>query len=131
MQKDEEPNAEPEHLILVFDQPKACELYYACCAIVDRHNRCRQADLQLEKKLVTKDWSKRLNISLLSICIVDTWFAYSSILETHENQNDFYEYLAEELIESIYDDNRSVNRTLGDPRRRLNIDLELSPLIKK
>ena len=69
-------------------------------------------------------------MSLLSICIVDTWFAYSSILETHENQNDFYEYLAEELIESIYDDNRSVNRTLGDPRRRLNIDLELSPLVK-
>ena len=129
-QEDEEPNAEPERLTLVIDQPKACELYYACCAMVDRHNRCRQADLKLERKLVTKDWSKRLNMSLLSICIVDTWFAYSSILETHENQNDFYEYLAEELIENIYDDNRSVNRTLGDPRRRLNIDLELSPRTK-
>ena len=48
-QEDEEPNAEPELLTLAIDQPKACELYYSCCAMVDRHNRCRQADLQLEK----------------------------------------------------------------------------------
>ena len=62
-------------------------------------------------------------MSLLSMCIVDTWFANSDILETHENQNDLYGYLAEELIDNTYDDNRSVNRTVGDPRRRLNIDL--------
>ena len=71
-QEDVDPNAEPELLTLVIDQSKTCELYYACCIMVDRHNRCRQADLQLEKKLVTKDWSKILNMSLLSICIVDT-----------------------------------------------------------
>ena len=94
-QEDEEPNAEPERLTLVIDQPKACELYYACCAMVDR-----QADLKLERKLVTKDWSKRLNISLLSICIVDTWFAYSGFLESHENQNDLYGYFAEEFVDN-------------------------------
>ena len=48
-QEDEDPNAEPEHLTLVIDQQNACELYYACWAMVNRHNRCRQADLQLEK----------------------------------------------------------------------------------
>ena len=31
-QEDEESNAEPERLTLVIDQPKAHELYYACCA---------------------------------------------------------------------------------------------------
>ena len=50
-QEDEESNAEPERLTLVIDQPKACELYYACCTMVDRHNRCRQATLQLEKTI--------------------------------------------------------------------------------
>ena len=54
-QEDEEPNAEPELLTLVIDQPKSCELYYACCEMVDRHNCCRQADLKLERKMVTKD----------------------------------------------------------------------------
>jgi len=44
-QEDEEPNSEPELLTLVIDQPKACELYYACYVMVDRYNRCRQADL--------------------------------------------------------------------------------------
>ena len=80
--------------------------------------------------MVTKDWSKRLNITLLSMCIVDTWFAYSGVLESHENQNDFYGHLAEELIDNSYDDNRGVNWPVCETRRKLNIDLELSPLIK-
>ena len=33
-QKNEELNAKPEQLTLVIDQPKACELYYACCVMV-------------------------------------------------------------------------------------------------
>ena len=48
-QEEEETNAESELLTLVIDQPKVCELYYACCTMVDWHNRCRQADIQLEK----------------------------------------------------------------------------------
>ena len=79
-QEDEEDNAEPNNITLIIEQPKACELYYSYCAMVDRHNRCRQKDLSLERKLVTKYWSKRINISLLSICVVDTWLAYSGIL---------------------------------------------------
>ena len=31
--------AELESLTMVIDQPKAYELYYTCCAMVDRHNR--------------------------------------------------------------------------------------------
>ena len=69
-------------------------------------------------------------MSLLSICIVDTWFAYSGILETHECQNNFYGYLAEEIVDNRYDYNRRINRSVGDPRRRIINDLELSPLIK-
>ena len=38
-QEDEEPNAESELLTLIIDQPKVCELYYTCCAMVNRHNR--------------------------------------------------------------------------------------------
>ena len=40
-QKSEELNAEPDNITLIIDQPKTCELYYNCCAMVDRHNRCR------------------------------------------------------------------------------------------
>ena len=45
---------------------------YAAASMIDRHNRCRQKDLQLEKKLLVSDQSTRLNTSLLAICIVDS-----------------------------------------------------------
>jgi Transposase IS4 len=48
------------------------ELYYECCAMVDRHNRCLQDDLMLERKFVTMDWSVRVGHSLLGMIIVDS-----------------------------------------------------------
>ena len=55
-QVNEEENAEPEHVDLEVRQPKASELYYSACAMIDIHNRCRQDDFDLEKKLGTQDW---------------------------------------------------------------------------
>ena len=103
-QESEEINAEPESLNLFINQPKACELHYTCCTMVDRYNRCTQANLKLEIKLVTQDWVKRINISLFSICIVDTRLVYSGILGSiYECQNEFYGYLVQELIDNTYD----------------------------
>ena len=79
-QESEKINTEQESLNLFINQPKACELYYTCCAMVDRYNRCTHANLKLEIKLVTQDWVKRINVFLFSICIVDTWLVYSGIL---------------------------------------------------
>ena len=126
-QVSEEDNAEPEHVDLEVRQPKASELYYSACAMVDRHNRCRQDDLDLEKKLGTQDWSKRFNMSLLGICIVDTWLAYSQVTQNkHEIQSEFYSFLAEELI-----DNRVDEGVRGRVRRRHTQDTfdEASPVI--
>ena len=81
---------------------------------------------------MTRDWSKRINISLLSICIVDTWLAYTEILqEETECQNDFYSYLAEELIDYRYDEmGGSIGRLRSEvsPSRRLINDLGTSSL---
>ena len=53
--------------------PKVCETHYDTCSQIDGHNRCRQDDLGLEKKFEVKDWSTRVNTSLLAMCIVDAW----------------------------------------------------------
>ena len=108
-QESEDINAEPESITLVIDQPKSCELYYTCYDMVDRHSRCRQADLKVERKLVTQDWVKRINSSLLLVCIVDSWLAYSEILGSIY-QNKVYGYLAEELIGNTYDDKSGRSR---------------------
>ena len=42
-------------------------------------------------------------MSLLGICIVDAWFAYSQATGSQYTQNDFYMDLAEELIDNNYD----------------------------
>ncbi len=58
--------------IVTVRQPQVCETYFSACAQVDRHNRCRQDDLNLEKKVGTHHWSFRARMSLLGICIVDS-----------------------------------------------------------
>jgi hypothetical protein len=41
----EDPNADAELVHLTIAQPQACEVYYNACGMIDRHNRCRQDDL--------------------------------------------------------------------------------------
>lgn len=103
-QVDVEDNAPPTRVQLTIPQPKAAELYYSACGMIDRHNRCRQDDLSIEKKLGTLDWSMRVNLSLLGMCIVDAWYAWNLCTgNTTEKQKEFYSGLAEELIDNRYD----------------------------
>ena len=83
-----------------FTQPKAVELYYSVCSKIDEHNRRRQDDLNIEKKLQTKSWAFRVNSTLLSMIVVDSWLVYDGCLGTvtHLAQKEFYEALATELI---------------------------------
>jgi hypothetical protein len=40
---------------LVAPQPQVAEVYYTTYAQMDRHNRCRQANLGLKRKVGTRD----------------------------------------------------------------------------
>jgi hypothetical protein len=102
-QVSEIPDAAPARVELNIPQSQAAELYYSACGMIDRHNRCRQDDLQLERKLGTIDWSMRVNTTLLGMCIVDAWYAYSQCTSTKEKQKRFYSLLAQELIDNKYD----------------------------
>ena len=69
----------PETVELTIAQPKATEVYYETCSAIDRHNRSRHDNLSLEKKFETKDWSMRVNLSILGMIIVDTANAYRKL----------------------------------------------------
>jgi hypothetical protein len=86
-------------------QPLVAELYYDCCAMIDRHNRCRQADLMLERKFFTLDWSVRVGHSLLGMFIVDSWLLYVGARGKLRsiNQRELYETLCLELIDTNFD----------------------------
>ena len=115
-QVDETENAEPEKVDLSVPQPKVCEIYYKVCGKVDRHNRSRQDNLMLERKLGTQKWYMRVGMSLLGICLVDAWMAYSQLIDGNtEKQSTFYSGLAEELIDNRYDSTSTRRRaTSGD-----------------
>ena len=111
--EDVETNNPPERVEFVIPQPKAAEMYYAACASIDRHNRCRQDSLQLERKIGTLNFDMRVNSTLLGMMIVDTWLVYSKATGTTELEKDFYTKLSEELIDNNYD-------TIGMRARRRN-----------
>ena len=70
------PDAPPERIKLKILKLKAADIYDSTCALIDQHNRARQYDLMLDRKLGTHDWLKPLNLSLLEMCIVDAWLAF-------------------------------------------------------
>jgi hypothetical protein len=87
---------------LVVPQPKAVEDYYASCGKIDRHNHHRMKTLCLERKLGTKEWLTRVNMSVVGMIVVDAWLAFSGCMQTKEVHKDFYASLAEELIDDLY-----------------------------
>jgi len=92
-------------MALTVPQPQVAETYYRCCSQLYRHNRCRHDALQLEHQLVTHDWSMRVTVSFLGIWIVDSWLLYSGARGAAAglNQNEFYDDLAEQLIENTFE----------------------------
>ena len=85
--------------------PDVCEKYYDTCPKIDIHNRCLQDDLKLEKKFVVKNWSTRVNTTILEICILDAWKLYMGSRggKRHMSPNEFYCQLSDELINNSED----------------------------
>ena len=85
--------------------PEVVETYYSAASRIDRHNRCRQDDLNLENPVEVREWSFRVNCTLLSVCIVDSWHLYKCEREGRSNMkpHEYYGTLAEELIDNSFD----------------------------
>jgi hypothetical protein len=112
----DDPEADPSRFELTIAQPKVAEVYYSACAKIDQHNRDCQDTLMLERKLVTNDWSTRVNLSILAVILVDSWRVYSKMTFPAEFtglkkiQKDFHGHLAAELIDNNYDQVRGRTR---------------------
>jgi hypothetical protein len=124
IQQDQES---PTKVVLTIPQPKAAETYYSVCAAIDKHNRDRQDNLMIERKLKTHDWSTRVNLSLFAVNVVDSWKVYSKISFTAEensgeSQKEFYAHLAAEMIDNNYD-------SVSTSERRITINESDSPVL--
>jgi Transposase IS4 len=98
-------NNDPERLLLTIHQPKAASIYYSTCGKIDQHNRCRQDTLNLEKKLETKQWQRRVNMSIFGMVVVDSWMIYKGCTGGEKmDQTDYYKALIDGLIDNTYYD---------------------------
>ena len=82
--------------------------------MIDQHNRHRQDNLKTEKKLETKKWDMRVNLTIFSMIVVDTWLVYSQATGSTELQSEFYVRLAEELIDNNIDSWPQHRRNSGE-----------------
>ena len=73
-QLDKAPDAAPQANFISITQPQASKLYYYYCGKIDQHNRTRQDELGMEKKIRTHDWSKRVNLGIFAMCVVDAYY---------------------------------------------------------
>ena len=89
------------------------EVYYWTCGVIDQHNRHHQDNLKTKKKLETKKWDMRVNLTIFSMIVVDTWLVYSQATGSTELQSEFYVCLAEELIDNNIDSRPQCQRNSG------------------
>jgi len=59
--------------------------------------------LKIERKVQTKDWSKRVNLTIFGIICVDTYLIWSQATDATKSKDDFFIELATELIDNNYD----------------------------
>ena len=109
-----ELDALPENVELTIPQPKVMEVYYWTCSVIDQHNRHHQDNLKTEKKMETKKWDMRVNLTIFSMIVVDTWLVYSQATGSTELQSDFYVCLAEELIDNNINSRLQCQRNSGE-----------------
>ena len=109
-----ELDALPENVELTIPQPKATEVYYWTCSVIDQHNRHHQDNSKTNKKLETKKWDMRVNLTNFSMIVVDTWLVYSQVMGSTELQSEFYVCLAEELIDDNINSRPQCRRNSGE-----------------
>ena len=72
-QVDKHEDAPPEKVELTIPQPVVVEQYYKANGLIDSHNCCRTDDLMIDQKIGVHEWSTRVNLSICSMCVVDSW----------------------------------------------------------
>ena len=70
--------------------------------------------LKIERKYGTRNWDMRVNISIFSIIVVDTWCVVKRNLGSrlNDSEDNLYTKLAEEMIDNTMDESQ---RTRGRP----------------
>lgn len=113
---------------LTVPQPKVCKIYNDTSAAIDPHICHHQDTLQIERKMQTKSWDKRVTTSLFGMYVVDASLMYKGYTTARADatpklsQKAFYCQLAKEPI------NNNQDKVQIRSRRRLDSSQNLVPM---
>lgn len=102
-QVDENPEADPDQVMINVNQPLCVESYYDGAGAVDQRNRLRAAELRVDKSLATKDWSRRVNFGIWGVAVCDSYALYQQVVHADLRFSSPHEYfckLADQLIDN-------------------------------
>jgi hypothetical protein len=112
-QDDKSHNAPPNKVIIDVAQPLMIKKYHEGVGAIDGHNSIRTNVLGLDN-IATDDWSKRVNLAILGMIMVDAALFYSHIAsEQFSTYCQFFGQLADELIDNTVDDH-ALRFTMND-----------------
>ena len=120
--------------------PEVFRHYFAVSGVIDRHNRIRQDSLNLEKSVEVKDWSFRMNCTLLGIVLVDGYLLYQfgNYGRDMVDMNQFWIHIGTELVENKFDQTgwvRNSRASIADSQGETNLHngsgIHLTPTHKR
>ena len=139
-QVDSTTNAEPERQELTLKQPSLVKCYYDTFSSIDRHNKQSQDDLELERTVNTKDWWKRVCLSIVGMILVDKCNFHQACVHPSDIDSDpdtFWTGLAEEMVDNQLDGISLRSRrsrcpvTTSDSSCHVNYETHLTPTTEK
>jgi hypothetical protein len=95
-------NANLERMHICIPQPQLVETYSNLCAMIDRHNRQQQDNLDIQKKVMTVQWERRVNMGHFGMMVVDAYHVLAGVCNGVYSTTSrwSYEQLAEEMIDN-------------------------------
>jgi len=131
-QVDKAPNLSPTRVTVHVRQPRACDTYYSGCQAIDRHNRARQAGLNIEKKVKVQTYDKRVDTSLFGMIVVDGMRLFQGIRkgsEVDRSERRHFERVSELLIDNTFDTRSLRDRAKKEVRTLVEQSANLSHTI--
>jgi Transposase IS4 len=114
-----ETDKPPERVDIKMNCPQVAALYYSACGKIDWHNQCRQSGLELEKKIQTKSWHKRVNLSIFGMIVVDSYLLHRECTGGCYSQHVFYQLLIKDLLENGFAVDVETRSRLAEKAKKL------------
>ena len=108
---DEDGERLAERLIITVPMPRASQLYFDACGMIDSHNRLCELS-GIEKRVRTQNWATRVNLGILSMMYVDAYLLYRASCGTSAklDPKQFFEQLASKMLQFSLDDGKKTTR---------------------